>query len=214
MFVVDAGGSAEPQRISEGVLQRLFSWTADGRAVAYSERKFKDSKPEQTGSDLWLQPVTGQGEPEILLQTDANERRPVLSPDGRWLAYSSGHSGQNEIYVRQASGEGRAIQISNAGASFGGLQIEGEPDGTPAWRGDGGEIYFTQSEVMIAVPIKGETDPEVGDPVVLFRMDRNYSDTFSVTADGSKFLMMVLDEGERINHFKVVQGFDQILRKD
>ena len=116
--------------------------------------------------------------------------------------------------MRPASGEGRAIQISNAGASVGGLLVEGEPDGTPAWRGDGGEIYFTQSEVMIAVPIKGETDPEVGDPVVLFQMDRNYSDTFSVTADGSKFLMMVLDEGERINHFKVVQGFDQILRKD
>jgi Tol biopolymer transport system component len=214
MFVVDAGGSAEPQRISDGILQRLYSWTADGRAVAYSENQFADGKSGKTGNDLWLQPVDGQGKAEILLQTDAHEVRPFLSPDGKWLAYLSDQSEKDELYVRPASGKGRAIQISNAGASFGGRPIVGEPDGVPAWRGNGGEIYFTQSDLMIAVPITGDTVPEAGDPFVLFEMDRNYSDDFSVTADGSKFLMMLLDEGEEVGHFEVIQGFDQILRKN
>ena len=214
MFVVEADGSAEPHRISEGVLQRLHSWTADGRAVAYSQVTYSEGERGKTGSDLWLQPVSGQEQSEVLLQTEFFEWRPVLSPDGRWLAYLSTLSGQAELYVRSASGEGRAIQISNAGAKVGDLQVEGEPGGGPAWRGDGGEIYFTQSDVMIAVPINGDTAPEVGDPVVLFRLDRNYSDTFCVTADGSRFLMVALDEGEQVGHFKVVLGFDRNLRKD
>jgi serine/threonine protein kinase/Tol biopolymer transport system component len=214
MFVVEADGSAEPHRISEGILQRLHSWTADGRAVAYSENNYTEGEPGKTGSDLWLQPVDGQGKPEVLLQTDSNELRPALSPDGRWLAYASNLSGKRELYVRPASGKGRAIQISNAGANVDGLRVVGVPGGTPSWRGDGGEIYFTQSDMMIAVPINGDTHPEVGDPVVLFQMDRNYSDSFSVTADGSRFLMLALDEGEKIGYFKVVLGFDQKLRSD
>jgi dipeptidyl aminopeptidase/acylaminoacyl peptidase len=214
MFVVAADGSAEPHRISEGVLQRLHSWTADGRAVAYSRTKYTGGVMGKTGSDLWLQPVAEQGQPEVLLQTEFNEWRPILSPDGRWLAYLSTLSGKPEIYVRPASGEGRAIQISNAGVNSDGLRVEGVPGGEPSWRADGGEIYYTQSDMMIAVPIHGDAEPEVGDPVVLFKMDRNYAESFSVTADGSRFLMLAQDEGERIGHFKVVQGFDQNLCKD
>ncbi len=53
-----------------------------------------------------------------------------LSPDGRWLAFSSTESGREEIYVTHfPSGTGR-WQISQGGAAF------------PAWRSDSKELYF------------------------------------------------------------------------
>ncbi len=35
-----------------------------------------------------------------LLESAATESAPAISPDGRWLAYASNESGQNEIYIR------------------------------------------------------------------------------------------------------------------
>ena len=38
------------------------------------------------------------------LVTPFNERSPIFSPDGRWLAYVSDESGRDEIYVRSVRG--------------------------------------------------------------------------------------------------------------
>gem|GEM_PF-4911105 len=40
------------------------------------------------------------GKPEVFLQTQAYERTPSFSPDGRWLAYASDESGTFQVYVR------------------------------------------------------------------------------------------------------------------
>ena len=34
------------------------------------------------------------------LQTTADERNPQVSPDGKWIAYSSNETGRSEIYIR------------------------------------------------------------------------------------------------------------------
>jgi hypothetical protein len=65
-----------------------------------------------------------------LLETDADERTPQVSPDGRWLAYSSNETGRSEIYIRPyPDGPGR-IQVSVNGGVY------------PRWRRDGQQIFF------------------------------------------------------------------------
>ncbi len=59
---------------------------------------------------------------------------PHLSPDGRWLAYVSLESGQNEVYVEPFRREGDRVRVS----------VEG--GGQPKWRGDGKELFFTRHE--------------------------------------------------------------------
>lgn len=57
---------------------------------------------------------------------------PALSPDGKWLAYSSDRSGQFEIYLRPLEGQGKEIQITN----------DGGPNVEAAWSPDGKWIAF------------------------------------------------------------------------
>lgn len=49
----------------------------------------------------------GDGKPFPILTTAANELQPKLSPDGKWLTYSSDESGSYEIYVQSFTAEGK-----------------------------------------------------------------------------------------------------------
>src|SRR5215472_2554795 len=65
-----------------------------------------------------------------ILQTPADERNPQVSPDGKWVAYSSNETGRSEIYIRQFPEGPAKIQVSVNGGVF------------PRWRRDGKELYF------------------------------------------------------------------------
>jgi hypothetical protein len=66
----------------------------------------------------------------MLLAGPFNENYPVVSPDGRWLAYSSDESGREEIYLRPLHGEGTRRQVSRQGGT------------NPVWGRSGRELFF------------------------------------------------------------------------
>jgi serine/threonine-protein kinase len=118
-----------------------WSFTPDGRKLVYMEIS--------SGTyDLWSVPIEEQdgklraGAPEVILQTPFDERYPAISPDGRWLAYTSNESGKYEIYVRAfpetASGGGK-WEISNGGGTY------------PMWSRAGRELYFESLDARILV---------------------------------------------------------------
>ena len=90
---------------------------------------------EQSGpaGALWVLPLTGDKKPFPIIQPESPQSRIIqyrLSPDGRWLAYTSTQSGREEVYVTHfPSGTGR-WQVSQTGGTF------------PAWRGDSKELFF------------------------------------------------------------------------
>ena len=103
-----------------------------------------DSK---TGFDLWTLPLDlgdpdhpKPGKPEPFLQTQFNERDPMFSPDGRWIAYHSDESGRFEAYVRPFPGPGDKWQVSTGGGT------------RPVWSRDGREIFFEtlDNRIMVA----------------------------------------------------------------
>ena len=53
-----------------------------------------------SGSDFAWVRGAGKGPIEPLLASRFNEEFPAVSPDGRWLAFVSNQSGQNQVYVR------------------------------------------------------------------------------------------------------------------
>ncbi len=66
-------------------------WSHDGRYLVYSEEN------SETGRDIRYVELGSDGaasEPVTFLSTPANEDRPQLSPDGRFLAYVSTESGR------------------------------------------------------------------------------------------------------------------------
>ncbi|MDA2915196.1 hypothetical protein MYX77_14820, partial [Acidobacteriia bacterium AH_259_A11_L15] len=70
------------------------SFSPDGKRLVFVEQN-----PE-TSYDLHLLAMEGEPTSKPLVQTQFVEGSPAISPDGRWMAYISYESGQDEVYVR------------------------------------------------------------------------------------------------------------------
>ena len=80
------------------------------------------------------------GKAQALLTGSYDESDGTISPDGRWLAYTSAESGQPEVYVRSFPAGGGRWQISDGGGSF------------PRWNRNGRELFYRSSRgIMSAV---------------------------------------------------------------
>jgi serine/threonine-protein kinase len=115
-----ADGTGEVQRLTESTnVQIPTSWRPSGKFLAFFEVNPK------TRNDLMILPMEGNeaagwkpGKPTVFLSTPFSEAFPIFSPDGRWLAYTSGESGRNEVYVRPFPGPGGKWQISADGGGL------------------------------------------------------------------------------------------------
>jgi len=68
--------------------------------------------------DLFSVPAKN-GTPRDLSRTSgAHERDAVWSPDGKWIAYNSDITGENELYVRSQDGKGGPQQITSGAETY------------------------------------------------------------------------------------------------
>ena len=68
--------------------------------------------------DLFSVPAK-HGTPRNLTKTSgAHERDAVWSPDGKWVAYNSDVTGENELYVRSQDGKGEPQQITSGADTY------------------------------------------------------------------------------------------------
>ena len=111
--------------------------------------------------------------------------QPRLSPDGRWLAYTTNESGTFQIVVR-----------TFPDPSKGEWQVTAKGGVEPKWRRDGRELYFIGLDAkLMAVPIKAANVFDPGQPAPLFqtpfRVPGNPTlSYYDVPADGQQFLMI------------------------
>jgi dipeptidyl aminopeptidase/acylaminoacyl peptidase len=175
-------------------------WSSDGRFVVY------DAADPKTNTDVWVLPTTGDRQPFPLLQTEFNEQQGRVSPDGRWIAYTSDETGRLEVYVQSFPAPGGKWQISTSGGA------------DPRWRRDGPELFFISSDgKLMAVDVKVDSVFHAGLPHQLF--DARVSGLvdvrthYAVTADGRRFLVNRLSEGEGASPITVVLNWTEALRK-
>jgi tricorn protease len=50
--------------------------------------------------------------------SNAHERDAVWSPDGKWIAYNSDATGENELYIRSQDGKGQPTQVTNGADTY------------------------------------------------------------------------------------------------
>jgi Tol biopolymer transport system component len=137
--------------------------------------------------DLWVLEPDGQARP--YLQTEFSESDGRLSPDERWMVYTSDEAGRNAIYVRPFPNvNGGKWRVSGAAAGF-----------APRWRADGREIFYVdEGGRIMAVPVTlGEQSPDLGLPQALFRTPSLTRASYAVSRDGARFLLSVPSEGSR-----------------
>ena len=136
------------------------------------------------------------GETRPWLSADFNESSGQFSPDGRWVAYVSNASGQEELYVRSFPDGERLVRVSTNGGTW------------PHWRGDAKELlYLVHNDIMAAsIDLDATGGPVVGTPEVVWHVEglRGYD----VTPDGTRLLVVRMLQADRTDVVRLVQGWD------
>ena len=110
-------------------------WTHDGKYLLYNQRSADSSHGE-----IWSLPLEGDRKP-TLVQSHGTSGQ--ISPDGRWLAFSSNESGVAEVYVVAYGGGQGKWQVSANGGTI------------PQWSPDGKQLYYMDSvSSILTVPVK------------------------------------------------------------
>jgi serine/threonine protein kinase/Tol biopolymer transport system component len=194
-YRVAADGSSEPQ------LLRPTPQTSHITSIAGDIAAVMVSDPV-TNTDLWLLSLQPPYELRPFKRTAAVERQGALSPNGRWMAYSSNESGRSEIYVEPVPGPGGRRQISSDGGS------------QPRWVRNGHEIIYRNGTKMMSVPVQLQPTFLPGKVVELF--DRKFDPGaavagYDVSADGQTFVM-TRSERENPTEIRVILGWPSIAR--
>ena len=72
----------------------------------------------QSRGDIWSLPAKN-GTPRNLTRTSGvAEREPSWSPDGKWITYFSDESGENELVMQSADGQGKPETVTSMGAGY------------------------------------------------------------------------------------------------
>jgi len=156
----------------EGVVT-VQDWSPDGQQLAVTQTKFRGAQNWKDTLEVWQVGKGGKSELEIGDASDAK-----FSPDGHWLAYSDGNSG--EIYVTSFPGPGARIAVSSKGGS------------NPRWRGDGQELFYIADDLtIISVQVRESANEfRVLASQPLFRMQLpNNVGFYDATRDGKRFLV-------------------------
>jgi eukaryotic-like serine/threonine-protein kinase len=187
--------------------QRADDWSRDGRYI------IEEASDPKTNHDIWVLPITDgkAGKPFPYLQNPFNEAYGKLSPNGKWLAYTSDETNRNEVYVQDfaVSPDGKPAvgrakwQISTAGGS------------RPVWSRDGKELFFIGTDQkMMAVEIRPGPKFDPGTPKPLFdtRIAGSIDYWFDVSK-GGRFLMPVRPEQATSEPMTVVVNWLAGLKK-
>jgi len=179
-------GSAAAERLTEdGQNKYPQDWSPDGRHLVYT--RFSGAT---TLFDLWTIDMKGDRTPRPLVQTSAYEIQAALSPDGKWVAYTSNESGRFEVHLTAFPAGGPGRQVTSSGGT------------SPHWSPDGRELFFlSRSTLMRATVTASPSGLDVGVPAPLFDLTSRLGDLggqlpwpsnlFSVAPDGQRFLFAV-----------------------
>ena len=148
LYWARSDGASQPQLLFSTRQSDAAPWsmTPDGKRLAYSAGNGNTAQ-------LWSVPLENAGgrlktgAPEQLLKSAFRDYEPLLSPDGKWLAWDSNSSGSDEVYVRAFPNNEGLWKISNNGGI------------NPIWSRNGHELLYQAGDQMMAVnySAKGDT---------------------------------------------------------
>jgi eukaryotic-like serine/threonine-protein kinase len=206
LYWMRADGAGKTVRLTESKnIQSAWSFSPDGKRLAFQEA---DSR---TNFDLWTLPFEEvesdhpkPGKPEPFLVTPFNEFAPMISPDGRWLAYYSNESGRDEVYVRPFPGPGGKWQVSIAGGDH------------PVWSRKKAELFYRGREGMMVASFTANVEAFAAGKPRLWAANENLGAYFALAPDGTRFALLQPEEPEKKGPTHVMfllNFFDELRRR-
>jgi serine/threonine-protein kinase len=188
VYLKSADGTGKDERLPPVKGRNIFPafWTGSGK-VLLAEIAPLGSASFDIGA-LSMGDGINQ-EWKLLMQEQYVEVQPRVSPEGRYMAYTSNESGRSQVYVRPFPDvdEGGRWQISTGGGD------------SPLWSREGGELFYRNGDAAMVVSVKTQPAFSLETPKLLFRgmyvpsnikTNDPQSNTWDISPDGKRFLMM------------------------
>jgi Tol biopolymer transport system component len=195
---IDGGLAGEPLFTSNRRIGDFAASRVDG-ALAVTV----DGGADQGADIVRVDPATG-GEPIPIAASRFHEGGPAISPDGRWVAYSSNESGRPEVYVRSFEDGSRRSAVSTTGAT------------SPRWSKGGDELFYVgaDGQMMVAsldigerVSVNSRTELFEVSP---FELGTDFA-SYDTDEAGDRLLVIVEAGGEgRRNRVLVLNVFEEL----
>ena len=195
-----ASGRDEKLADVEGAVYAA-SESYDGRYAFFT---LQDAK---TGFDIYFMDRMGDRKLVPLLNTPYAESDPKLSPDNKWLVYSSNENGSFELYVTPFPAGGAKWQISS-----GGIAASDSDVSLVDWAPDGKSLYYHQGEKIFAVEVRTEGNkPEFSAPKELMSVPSNVL-IISMMPDGKRILALRPVGQRGASPLNLVLNWQQLLK--
>jgi serine/threonine-protein kinase len=200
-----ADGSGEVETLLNNTsgltLLLLHACTPDGNVLLATAL---DSAEGPTANFVAIH-LERDGQIEPLFVSDDDENHPVLSKDGKWLAYVCDEESGGKIFVTaypELEGE---------------WLVSAEDGHEPVWAPDGKAIYYRDGTSVVAVPVETEGGFSLGRAQPLFEdgyvTDSNCR-TYDIHPDGKRFLMMKESEKDvPLTELVVVENWFEELKR-
>ena len=120
--VPDDGINKRPRQASVANRVSWFNLSPKGERAVFSAR-----------GDIFTVPIEKGGARNLTRSSGANDRFPTWSPDGRWIAYMSDQSGEDEVWIAAQDAATAPQQLTTGGSA------QRYP---PQWSADSKKIVF------------------------------------------------------------------------
>jgi serine/threonine-protein kinase len=173
------GGAPAVMQVHEQRNLYNAGWSPDGKWLIFRT----DVSSPGSGDILAIRPGIDTA-PVPVVATRFTEMTPALSPNGRWLAYVSNETGEDEIYV---------VPFPNTGAGKWAISAGGGTE--PLWSHRGNELFYRAgSGDLVAVEIHTQPRFSLGRSAALFPAagftSSRFSSQYAVAPDDRRFLMI------------------------
>jgi len=180
IFRQPADGSGSAERLTDPRAARPTSLRVSrGGIVVY-----RDGGGD---GDLFMFPLEGERKPQPLVRDRGNQTDQTISPDGRWIAYSSTEGGSSAVYVQAFPPTGAKYQIATGDVH------------DPIWSPDGRQLFYAFAQYggaihrVISVDVRTDSGFVFGNPTTLFdnviAASESEQSPYDVTPDGSQFIV-------------------------
>jgi Tol biopolymer transport system component len=190
--------------LTDASKDQFLKGTGDGPTSWSPDEKYLLLGAGRTGRMILFAP-DGSEKPIPVGSRNGRSREGRISPDGKFIAFTSNASGRNEIYVQAMPPSPGQWKVSvNGGQS-------------PRWRSDGKELFFVSADAeMMAADITLDPVCSPGVPHRLFKVkgtDPTDLANYDVRPDGQQFLIFMRQRGSQDAPITVVANWWAELRQ-
>lgn len=173
LFRQRADGYIQPSFIVDG--RAPEGWYKGGKLVFITRKGEHDY-------GIWLLDLGASKVTRLVDIEGSDQHSSRISPDGKWIAYSSDETGRQEVWVEPLPQTGKRFQLTREGGRH------------PLWSPDGSHIYFDQGGRMYRLDLTAGADSLAAAAPVPLQitgfLQGDLRRQFDLMPDGKAFLML------------------------